>query len=302
LVHGIWGGPEAWKAFKNKLNDKGQYTTLEANYKKLSATNFAESFPVIPVTIGKLLEKAKKQHIVANKVDIVVHSMGGLVTREYCRQEPDACKKNIHKLITIDTPHYGSELADWLLLHKVEPVAFHNLTLKIDDSEKKQQKQRDTCNRQIQKFVDGDTFLGQDIPPHPIPDPAMSSAVASLATGTVSDPVLKGAWGALPTIANEVPMHLIVGQLPSVLPSSPSMWWLKNKLLEKCNLSWDRVFSGEASDGVVRIGSQSDGLGVQYQTSIRGVDHLDVTDEGEVVERVRVLLEGDMSLFSPAGR
>ena len=117
----------------------------------------------------------------------------------------------------------------------------------------------------------------------------------------MSFPVIKGAWGTLSEIINEVPTHLIIGRLPRLLPSSPDMWWLKNQLLNKCNLSWGRVFSGEDSDGVVRVGSQADGLDGKYGTRFSGVDHLGVTDEKEVEERVKELLDGNMQPFSPVG-
>jgi hypothetical protein len=55
--------------------------------------------------------------------------MGGLVTREYCRREPVACAGTIRKLITVDTPHLGSELAtQWIDL--VRPFTHHRAGLK----------------------------------------------------------------------------------------------------------------------------------------------------------------------------
>jgi pimeloyl-ACP methyl ester carboxylesterase len=134
-VHGIWSGPETWKAFENQLNGKGQFTIVRADYSKKGsgevydeAGPFSQNYPVIGDYIPLALNKAKAedQRIVANKVDIVAHSMGGLLVREYCRQEPEACKKQIRKLITIDTPHRGSDLADWLWLHEKDKNAFYN--------------------------------------------------------------------------------------------------------------------------------------------------------------------------------
>ena len=121
----------------------------------------------------------------------------------------------------------------------------------------------------------------------------------SLATGTVNDPTPPaGAWANLSNVVNEVPTHALVGRLPRVFPSSSSIWWLNNFLFPGCGLSFEKVF-GQDSDGVVSVGSQADSLG-GYTTPIAGVDHLNVTDSEEVVERVKVLLDGEMNLFAPA--
>src|ERR1041385_8212230 len=54
------------------------------------------------------------QGIAATRVDVVAHSMGGLITRKIVASGNDL----VHKLITLDTPHAGSLLADWLIVNE----------------------------------------------------------------------------------------------------------------------------------------------------------------------------------------
>lgn len=60
------------------------------------------------------LDRAIRQVLLetkASKVDIVAKSMGGLVTRWYI--ENSNYKNNVRKVITMDTPHHGSDLANY---------------------------------------------------------------------------------------------------------------------------------------------------------------------------------------------
>jgi len=58
----------------------------------------------------------KQQHISASQVDIIAHSMGGLIARGLCQQNGYKAKENymkgqIRRMITIGSPHFGAGLA-----------------------------------------------------------------------------------------------------------------------------------------------------------------------------------------------
>jgi hypothetical protein len=60
--------------------------------------------------------------IAASQVDIVAHSMGGLMARGFVQQPDYKGKENymkgsIHRLITIGTPHFGGHLSKFLYEH-----------------------------------------------------------------------------------------------------------------------------------------------------------------------------------------
>ena len=64
---------------------------------------------------------AEEAGVVARQVDVVGHSMGGLVARWFLDKtlassgEGEYLIDPVHKLITVGTPHDGSELANALL-------------------------------------------------------------------------------------------------------------------------------------------------------------------------------------------
>ena len=76
---------------------------------------------ILKDTIENALDTISSQNLAGRKVDIVAHSMGGLVVRSFCEKEKDFCKESIRKLITIDTPHQGSELANLLVESNDKP-------------------------------------------------------------------------------------------------------------------------------------------------------------------------------------
>ena len=117
LLHGLWSGEETWKNMKAYLLNNGIYS-----YKKyqLSTPSYASdreftyNRAFIASYIDKLIEDCGKNQFSVGKVDIVSHSMGGILSRLYLQEGNGAgpYKKDIHKLITINTPHSGSPLAN----------------------------------------------------------------------------------------------------------------------------------------------------------------------------------------------
>ena len=74
-------------------------------------------------TVSNALTTAASQGVVARKVDVVAHSMGGLVTRYYMQNPlpfrlPGLPPNPIHQLVTVGTPHRGTPLATALEQYK----------------------------------------------------------------------------------------------------------------------------------------------------------------------------------------
>ncbi len=117
LVHGTGGSPETWNFFEPKLNQKKLFTIMRADYSRDGFSNVGslnDNYPVMDVYIPELKNNILiNNRLVVTKVDVIGHSLGGLVVRKYCGVKPIDCEQQIHKLITLGTPHLGTEIANF---------------------------------------------------------------------------------------------------------------------------------------------------------------------------------------------
>ena len=123
LVHGLGGDDGCWELLATdltlgseifNLNMYKKYQVLRVDYEDSNSASFktnVEDNRVIETNIERIIQKYKSEKIVATKVDIVGHSMGGILARLHI-QEIDKGGDRIHKLITVNTPHSGSEIGD----------------------------------------------------------------------------------------------------------------------------------------------------------------------------------------------
>lgn len=141
LVHGLWSNPATWGGF-TPLIDDARFAIYRANYATLEvpillsgsqptpvsahALGFAFNARYVAPQIDSFLHSFKTGHnpegipVAAVQADVVGHSMGGNVSRWMPIMPGFASattfkRGNIHKLITIDTPHLGSPLATDIL-------------------------------------------------------------------------------------------------------------------------------------------------------------------------------------------
>jgi pimeloyl-ACP methyl ester carboxylesterase len=140
LVHGVWSSGSAWRRLQSYLTARGFTVPAEAliDYAEESAGSFdpysRDHFVVDMLSMGTegVLRGIRSQGIAATQVDVVGHSMGGLVARSrvatlnqplYLRRE-NFRKGDFHKIITVGTPHRGTPLADWLLTYKCDRLSW----------------------------------------------------------------------------------------------------------------------------------------------------------------------------------
>jgi len=106
LVHGYFSEPKMWNTMKLKLENEG-YIVYCSDYApgsgKWNANGNIKEYAVI---LSKEIDDIKSETGV-EKVDLVVHSMGGLISRWYTTH---GYKNDVRKLIMIATPNHGSEL------------------------------------------------------------------------------------------------------------------------------------------------------------------------------------------------
>ena len=128
MIHGLWETPAVWTQdkFLQKLTN-AHIDVTSADYGKYNATTFDPAnktfgnygINATRYAIHSALNKSHDQSIAASQVDVVAHSIGGLIARGFV-QQPDYnnstnyMKGYIHRLITIGTPHFGAPLSKFL--------------------------------------------------------------------------------------------------------------------------------------------------------------------------------------------
>lgn len=139
LVHGLWSDPATWNDFTPLLGDP-RFSIFRANYGSLTepiasaipsgagssvsanALGFEFNARYVAPQIDSFVNSFKRGRNPAGipvsdvQADIVAHSMGGNITRtmpvmQGFASDTTFARGNVHKLITIDTPHLGSPVA-----------------------------------------------------------------------------------------------------------------------------------------------------------------------------------------------
>jgi pimeloyl-ACP methyl ester carboxylesterase len=116
FVHGLWGNVNSFREMFNRFEQLPGYdfsNLLRVNYEDTNANMFADNSDVIPRNIDVMIKRLAKSKIACGKANIVAHSMGGILTRLYV--QGNAYRNDVYKIITINTPHAGSQLADYIL-------------------------------------------------------------------------------------------------------------------------------------------------------------------------------------------
>lgn len=111
LVHGLRSEGAAWKDMEKYLNNSGAYKNCQvlcADYKSTHEESFEDNthkHKVVERHINQLEYNLLRNKIVSAKYDLVGHSMGGILNRLYAQE---VNKEQVHKIITVNTPHLGS--------------------------------------------------------------------------------------------------------------------------------------------------------------------------------------------------
>lgn len=118
MVHGLWGDDSAFNSMRDQLIASGDYEThqiLKVNYQNSNDRYFLLNANVVPTAIRDIFYDCIAQHLNAGKVNVVCHSMGGMLTRQYMASTPFSQNQDINRVITCNTPHGGSQMANFLL-------------------------------------------------------------------------------------------------------------------------------------------------------------------------------------------
>ena len=116
LLHGFLSDKGCFKDLYNYLITKGgyeRYQVLNQDYEESHTTGFdinTHTKKIVDTRIKILCKQLLNAYgIVATKFDLVGHSMGGILSRKYAQE---VCPDSVNRIITLDTPHHGSEIPE----------------------------------------------------------------------------------------------------------------------------------------------------------------------------------------------
>lgn len=102
LVHGIIRSSKSFSKMKTSLEKNG-YTVVSFDYPSTRLT-MADSADYLAKTINSLEG--------IEQIDLVCHSMGGLLVRAYLQRDEGKYDKRIGRLVMVATPNLGAEMAN----------------------------------------------------------------------------------------------------------------------------------------------------------------------------------------------
>lgn len=114
LLHGLNDSYHCFEPFAKKLWNDGlyqPYQTMLKDYKSSNCDHFIDNLKVAGTRIDQVLARYRRHGFWASQADLIGHSMGGILSRLHVQYVEN---KNVHKLITVNTPHSGSEIGDMM--------------------------------------------------------------------------------------------------------------------------------------------------------------------------------------------
>ena len=124
LVHGLWGKEPAMGVLQEDFytdrhylkpgkNEQGKGHTWNALYIGSNAASFSANSHIVPDNLEMQFSALRESGISAGKIDVVTHSMGGILTRQYLQS--GGYRDDILRHISMNTPHSGSQMANFLM-------------------------------------------------------------------------------------------------------------------------------------------------------------------------------------------
>jgi hypothetical protein len=315
LGHGVWSDVTSLNKIENYLKTKAGYTDDEI-IKAWKTSKYAEvPFPavshIIPYKIKELISKSIDSKVSAGKVNVVVHSRGGLYTRAYIEgiDNSPTYNNDINSLITLDTPHKGSQFGNVILDNRIALDIKRPTLSNIDDLSI-------LTNLASIAFEPGAPIKVGDIIKRVNPDAAEAGSWGAknltVEIDNLSDAnkeprfIIKLNEAQNRAKLKNIPIHAIAGtldlcQITPVFCNGTSDFtsglatfrlnpWLKalfllNKGLDKGvkglnDFLKEKVFNGETNDMIVPNSSMTADLESQYVSPLTGLNicHIDTQD------------------------
>ncbi len=127
LMHGLWAKGADWNStYLRSSMSSDLYTVYPADYASTNAASFTTNQVKVQGFVMEALKRIRAKQYAAAQVDVIGHSMGGILARLYTSlaQLNTLKVSDIHRMITLDTPHIGTNFASLL-------VALHNTSATV---------------------------------------------------------------------------------------------------------------------------------------------------------------------------
>jgi pimeloyl-ACP methyl ester carboxylesterase len=285
LIHGLWSKAGAWPALWDHTSP--YYIDYRANYADTNASNYSVNYPMVKDFAANALQKSRDQGYAATQADVTAHSMGGLLTRLYAGS-PQYTRPNnfnlgdVHRLVTVDTPHFGASLANLLVSLDNNSIPFVVLAVYW------------SAAAQAWGFITGDIYQGA------ICDLSENSpALQGLSGGTSLPSQVITATGGPPGAPNGgkywFPVEVLL-DLPVCLPTFIPTCIPGTHLFPQDIVNGFRF--RQSNDTIVSLTSQKGGLmGINFDAPIH-TNVLDPPNGMNVASTVFSLLDGPASGFA----
>lgn len=268
LVHGLWSTPATWQdsGVKGALQGAGFTDVRSCDYASSYASHFDYNSGRVMNCILDTLNAMRSRQIAANRIDLVGHSMGGVLARELAH-EPGYGKGLIRRLVTLGTPHWGSPWANLLW----------------------------TEHSDLLNGFAWDLFFR--LAQHPIDDGAIEDlqmfSPALLQLGSTPVP-------SFALIGDINPLDSAETTLIDLLYNAFSFFGVEVAGLDTTSRGSfvNSVMNNEANDLIVPGSSQLGGLSSQYAQRFSPVWHLDETGSPAMGQAVVALLSGGLEAFA----
>lgn len=131
LIHGLWADRKGWPDYWSR-KPSNDFVVYKADYASTHDASFTTNEPMVQSFLFNTIEMARAENYAVTQADVVAHSMGGILSRLYAassqyKRNDNYNKGDIHRFVTLDTPHGGSSFANLLVtLHNQDPVDLEN--------------------------------------------------------------------------------------------------------------------------------------------------------------------------------
>ncbi len=264
MSHGLWADQGSFAAMEEDFSSDSHHYPKELLYRvDYSGSNdaaFVDNMREVEFGVVSVIEEAADAGYAVGKVDLVGHSMGGILSRLYV--QGFYFNHDVRRLITCNTPHAGSQMANWLLDELWDPDGFVCSAL---EAALGSCYNGAVCDLNVYSYGIHTLLNNPQNDPGDVQFHALTT-VFDYATALPQGPIASFVHANYPAL------------IQSILPfcSAPELL--------------DDVFNGEDSDLVVAHSSQAGGKQGLLTSTFEDQIHVGSTANPDVIDEVRSLL------------